>query len=194
MPSGQAGSFERLTSAFGRLGPAGKIAALAGAAIACLGLLTLAASLLGEESGAGRPAASTTPSAATSELRGACTLRREDGALEQITLTGKPVSKRFCRAFASYLEETTGVEETTWSPHAPVRPLTRENCSHCALKPACKVSIAGAGRSSEPILFTAEAEEAYDELHYDPVYTHDICELLQGRVEVQRFISHQQTG
>jgi hypothetical protein len=194
VPRGQAGSFERLSGAFGRLGPAGKIAVLAGAVIACVALLTLAASLLGEESGSGRPASSTTQSATAGELRGACTLTREDGALEQITLTGKPVSKRFCRAFASYLEETTGVEETTWSTQAPAKPLARENCSHCTVKPACRVSIAGASRPREPILFTVESEEAYDELHYDSTYAHDICELLQGRVEIQRFISHAQTG
>ncbi len=193
MPRGQAGSFERLTGAFGRLGRAGKIATVAGAAIVCVALLTLAASLLGGESGAGS-AASTTPSPAPGALRGACTLARQDGTLEQITLTGKQVSKRFCQAFASYLEETTGVEETTWSARAPARPLTRQGCSRCTVKPACKVSIADAKTPSEPVLFTVESEEAYDELHYDSIYTHDICQLLAGRIEVQRFISHEQTG
>jgi hypothetical protein len=158
--------------------------------IACGVLFTLAASLLGGESGGGRPAASTPQSASAGALRGACTLARQDGTVEQITLTGKPVSERFCQAFASYLEETTGVEETTWSPRRRARPLTRQGCSHCTVKPACKVSIAGASDPSAPVLFTAESEEAYDELHYDPIYTHDVCELLEGRVEVERFISH----
>jgi hypothetical protein len=174
-----------------RLSPTGKFALVASAVIACGALLTLAALLAGEEpGGSGHVRPSASEAAAQSALRGGCTLAREDGTLEQVTLTGRPVSGSLCRAFAAYLEENVGVEEHTWSPRAPARPLTRANCSSCAVQPACRASIAAPSTPQQPILFIAEAEEASDELHYDSVYTHSICTLLDGRVEVERFIEH----
>jgi hypothetical protein len=182
---------KRATRFWQRLSTTGRIALVAGAAIACGALLTLAASLAGEESGgSGHASPSTAEAAAQSALRGGCTLAREDGTLEQITLTGRPVSGSLCHAFAAYLEENVGVEEHTWSPRAPARPLTRANCSSCTVQPACRVSVATPSAPHEPILFIAEVEEASDELHYDSVYTHDICTLLDGRVEIERFIEH----
>jgi hypothetical protein len=183
---------ERATRWFERLGPSGKIAVVAGAVVACGIALTIVTALVGGESGASHPSSSSTTSSQEG-LRGSCTLSREDGTLEQITLTGRPVSRNFCQAFASYLEETVGVEEHTWSARATARPLRRHDCASCSVKPACRMSISATEKPGNSVLFVAESEEAYDELHYDSVYTHDICELLDGRVEVQRFIARHET-
>jgi hypothetical protein len=43
-------------------------------------------------------------------------------------------------------------------------------------------------------VFIAEAEETSNELHYDSVYTHDICTLLAGKVEIERFLEHLHSG
>jgi hypothetical protein len=183
-----------MTRWFEQLSAAGRLAAAFGAVIACGALVTLATSLAGGESGSDSPSVSTRQSAGPQLLRGGCTLARSDGALEQVTLTGRPVSERFCRSFASYLEETVGVEEQTWTPHAPAKPLSQQSCSSCSVRPACEVSVSDTSSPGQPVLFLAEAEEAYDELHYYSVYTHYICELLRDRVEVQRFIAHNETG
>lgn len=175
------------------LSPAGKIALAAGALVACVALLTLASLLVGEESGSNRPVGSSAPQAVNDgALQGSCTLAREDGALEQITLTGKLVSGSVCRAFASYLEENVGVEEHTWMARAPAAPIVRASCSSssCDVTPACRAGIAGARAPRQPISFVVETEEAFDELHYDTVYAHSVCELLDGRIEIQRFIDH----
>lgn len=181
---------ERTIRFWQRLGSAGKIALVAGAVVACGALLTLAADLAGESGGASPNSVPAGQAPGRRALEGGCTLAREDGALEQITLTGKPVSESLCQIFAAYLEENVGVEEHTWNPRSPARPLTRAGCSSCSVRPACSVSIAAPGAPREPIMFVAEAEEAFDELHYDPVYAHDICTLLHGRVEIERFMAH----
>lgn len=173
-----------------QLGPTSRIALVAGAVVACGALLTLAASLAGESGGGTGGGVSATAAAGQSALQGACTLAREDGTLEQITLRGKPVSGGLCRAFADYLEENVGVEEHTWSPRPAAQPLARANCSTCSLRPACRSSIAAPRAPAEPILFVVEAEEASNELHYDSVYAHDVCELVDGRVEIERFLAH----
>lgn len=163
---------------------------MAGAVVACGALLTLAASLAGESGGNGRAAGSAAAAAGQRALQGGCTLAREDGTLEQITLSGRPVTGGLCQAFAAYLEENVGVEERTWSPRSIARPLTRANCSSCTVPPSCKASIAAPRAPHEPILFVAEAEEAANELHYDAVYAHDVCVLIDGRVEIERFLAH----
>ena len=182
---------QRAIRFFERLSSAGKIALVAGVLIACIVLLTLVTAIVGGESG---PSHSGSGSAAQSvdqgALRGGCTLAREDGTLEQITLTGTLVSGELFQAFASYLEENAGVEEHTWITRAPAKPLTRENCASCSVRPSCRASIAGSSAPREPILFVIEAEEAFDELHYDAVYVHSICPLVNGRTEIQRFIDH----
>ncbi len=176
-----------------RLSPAGKIALAAGALVACVALLTLASVLVGEESGSNRPVGSSAPQAVDDgALQGGCTLAREDGALEQITLRGKLVSGSVCQAFAAYLEENVGVEEHTWIARRPATAIARANCSSssCHVTPACRAGIAGARAPKRPISFVVEAEEAFDELHYDTVYAHSVCELLDGRIEIRRFIDH----
>jgi hypothetical protein len=180
---------ERAIRFWQRLSPAGRIALVAGAVLACGALLTLAASLAGETGGGGRTGVSATSTAGQSAMRGACTLAREDGTLEQITLRGKPVTGGLCQAFADYLEEDVGVEEHTWSPRSPAAPLTRAGCSSCAVRPACRATIAAPRAPRQPILFTAEAEEASNELHYDSVYSHDVCALIDSHVEIERFLA-----
>lgn len=186
---------ERAIRFFERLSPAGKIALVAGALIAFVALLTVVTAIVGEESGSSRSTnGSSIQTVDQQALRGGCTLAREDGTLEQITLTGKPVSAGFCQAFASFLEENAGVEEHTWIARAPARPIARADCSSCNVAPACRANIAGAGAPDEPVLFVVEAEEAFDELHYDTVYAHNVCELVNGRTEIQRFIDHYRAG
>lgn len=182
--------FERANRWFTRLSPEGRIAAAVGALIVCGALLTLAISLAGGESGPGRPTTGIYRGG-RDLLRGGCTLAREDGALEQVTLTGAVVNGEFCQRFASYLEENVGVEEHTWRLRTPAKPITRENCASCSVTPACSARIAAPGKPRSAVLFLAESEEAYDELHYYPIYTHDICELLNGRVEIERFIERE---
>jgi hypothetical protein len=175
------------------LSPAGRTALALGALVACVALLTLASVLVGEGPGSNRTVGSSAPRTAEhGALQGGCTLAREDGTLEQITLRGTLVSSSMCRAFASYLEENVGVEEHTWIARAPAAPIPRANCSSasCDVTPACRAGIASARAPRQPISFVVETEEAFDELHYDTVYAHNVCELLDGRIEVRRFIDH----